>query len=168
VEIPGSGFSLALDTLIVAIGERPDSRAFASMGLKVDGNGRIKVNPRTLETNLEGVFAGGDLVTGPNTVIDAIAAGKKVAGVIDRYLQGRQVEAPLQATLPSVFIPPAMVDDSEAGFTGRAVPPAVAPEKRIKNFIEVEMALPEDEAQREARRCLRCDLAFTSEASADQ
>jgi len=168
VEIPGSGFSLALDTLIVAIGERPDSRAFASMGLKVDGNGRIKVNPRTLETNLEGVFAGGDLVTGPNTVIDAIAAGKKAVEAIDRYLQGRQIEAPSQATLPSVFIPPAMVDDSEAGFTGRAVPPAVAPEKRIKNFIEVEMALPEDEAQREARRCLRCDLAFTSEASADQ
>jgi pyruvate/2-oxoglutarate dehydrogenase complex dihydrolipoamide dehydrogenase (E3) component len=76
------------------------------MGLEADGNGRIKVNPRTLETNLEGVFAGGDLVTGPNTVIDAIAAGKKAALVIDRYLQGRQVETPSQATLPSVFIPP--------------------------------------------------------------
>jgi len=168
VEVPGSGFSLALDTLIIAIGERPESGTFASMGLEVDRSGRIKVDPRTLRTGLEGVFAGGDLVTGPNTVIDAIAAGKKAAQVIDGYLQGREVSEPSRATLPSVFIPPATVDDSEAGVAGRAIPPAVAPDKRTKNFIEVEMALPEDHAQSEARRCLRCDLAFTREASADQ
>ncbi|MBP7526613.1 MAG: FAD-dependent oxidoreductase [Syntrophorhabdaceae bacterium] len=168
VEVPGSGFSLTLDTLIIAIGERPESGTFASMGLEVDRSGRIKVDPRTLRTDLEGVFAGGDLVTGPNTVIDAIAAGKKAAQVIDGYLQGREVSEPSRATLPSVFIPPATVDDSEAGVAGRAIPPAVAPDKRTKNFIEVEMALPEDHAQSEARRCLRCDLAFTREASADQ
>ena len=161
VPIPGSEFKVKLDTLIVAIGEKPKSEFLASMGLKIDKGGRVQVNVKTLETNLRGVFAGGDLVTGPNTVIDAVAAGKKAAESIDRYLQKKPLVKPATLKLPSVYIEPAQVDESEDRTGGRAVNPALTPAERIKNFREVEMVLPENAARAESSRCLRCDLAFT-------
>jgi NADPH-dependent glutamate synthase beta subunit-like oxidoreductase len=164
VPIPGSEFKVKLDTLIVAIGEKPKSEFLASMGLKIDKGGRVQVNVKTLETNLRGVFAGGDLVTGPNTVIDAVAAGKKAAESIDRYLQKKPLVKPATLKLPSVYIEPAQVDESEDRTGGRAVNPALTPAERIKNFREVEMVLPENAARAESSRCLRCDLAFTEKS----
>lgn len=165
VPVPGSEFKVELDTLIVAVGEKPKSEFLAPMGLETDKDGRIKVDIRTLATSLKGVFAGGDLVTGPNTVIDAVASGKKAAESIDRYLRGEALEEPARMKLPTVFIEPAAVDSSEVEELTRAVPPALAPSERIKNFREIERALPEDQARNECRRCLRCDLAFTRDAS---
>jgi len=162
VPIPGSEFTIALDTLIVAIGERPDSDCLASMGLELDKGGRVKVDAKTLCTNRKGVFAGGDLVTGPNTVVEAIAAGKKAAEVIDRYLQGKELVEPPKVKLPEVFIEPAVVSDEELeDVVKRAEPAALPAESRKKNFAEVEMTLSVEQAAREARRCLRCDLEFT-------
>lgn len=166
VPIPGSEFKVKLDTLIVAIGEKPKSEFLAGMRLEIDKSGRIKVNPKTLATNLRGVFAGGDLVTGPNTVIDAIAAGKKAAESIDLYLQKKPLMKPARPKLPDVYIEPAPGDESEQKTGGRAVNPALTPAERVKNFREVEMVLPETSARAESRRCLRCDLAFTEEKSA--
>ncbi|OPY68755.1 MAG: NADP-reducing hydrogenase subunit HndC [Syntrophorhabdus sp. PtaU1.Bin002] len=165
VPVPGSEFKVKIDTLIVAIGEKPQSESLASMGLNTDKSGRIRVNNKTLETSLKGVFAGGDLVTGPNTVIDAIAAGKKAAQSIDRYLRNEQLTEPAASKLPRVFVEPAMVDKSKAEAEMRAVPPLLAPTERIKNFLETEKTLSEDQARTESRRCLRCDLAFTGETS---
>ena len=166
VPIPGSEFKVKLDTLIVAIGEKPKSEFLAGLGLEIDKSGRIKVNPKTLATNLRGVFAGGDLVTGPNTVIDAIAAGKKAAESIDLYLQKKPLIKPARPKLPDVYIEPASGDESESITRVRAVNPALTPTERVKNFREVEMSLPENSARAESRRCLRCDLAFTEEKSA--
>jgi len=166
VPIPGSEFKVKLDTLIVAIGEKPKSEFLAGLGLEIDKSGRIKVNPKTLATNLRGVFAGGDLVTGPNTVIDAIAAGKKAAESIDLYLQKKPLIKPARPKLPDVYIEPASGDESESITRVRAVNPALTPAERVKNFREVEMSLPENSAREESRRCLRCDLAFTEEKSA--
>ena len=166
VPIPGSEFKVKLDTLIVAIGEKPKSEFLAGLGLEIDKSGRIKVNPKTLATNLRGVFAGGDLVTGPNTVIDAIAAGKKAAESIDLYLQKKPLIKPARPKLPDVYIAPAPGDESESITRVRAVNPALTPAERVKNFREVEMSLPENSAREESRRCLRCDLAFTEEKSA--
>jgi len=163
--IPGSEFRVKLDTLIVAVGEKPKSEFLASMGLDIDKSGRIKVNAKTLETNLRGVFAGGDLVTGPNTVIDAIAAGKKVAQSIDRYLQKKPLTQPATPKLPGVYIEPAAVDESAETTAVRAENPSLAPAERVKNFREVEATLPENSARLESRRCLRCDLAFTEKLS---
>jgi NADH-quinone oxidoreductase subunit F len=163
VPVPGTEFTLPLDTLIVAIGERPQSDCLAAMGLEVDKAGRVKVDPKTLVTSMTGVFAGGDLVTGPNTVIDAIAAGKKVARVIDRYLRGAPLAEPLGLKLPTAFLEPAVVGDEELENAARAVPPALPVKGRRKNFNEVERSLSEEQARAEARRCLRCDLAFTRE-----
>jgi len=165
VPMPGSEFKVKLDTLIVAIGEKPESEFLASMGLELDRGGRIKVDIRTLATSLKGVFAGGDLVTGPNTVIDAIAAGKKAARSIDRYLANEQLTEPSTTSLPTVFIEPAPVEESETETAVRAVPSVLAPSERIKNFLEVEMTLSEKQSRTESRRCLRCDLAFTREMS---
>jgi NADH-quinone oxidoreductase subunit F len=168
VPIPGSEFKVKLDTLIVAIGEKPKSEFLASMGLELDRNGRIKVNVNTLETNLRGVFAGGDLVTGPNTVIDAIAAGKKAAQSMDRYLRKKPLVEPAMPKLPAIFIEPAEVDGAEAETATRAANPSLTPAERVKNFREVESTMPENSARSESRRCLRCDLAFTKDKSIDE
>jgi NADH-quinone oxidoreductase subunit F len=161
VPVPGTEFGVSLNTLIVAIGERPDSECLASMGVDLDKSGRPRVDPATFSTNRQGVFAGGDLVTGPNTVVDAIAAGKRVAVSIDRYLHGRDLRVAPMATQPDVLVEPAEVSEEERETVARVEPPVLPAELRKKSFAEVEMSLSPKEATAEARRCLRCDLEFT-------
>jgi NADPH-dependent glutamate synthase beta subunit-like oxidoreductase len=84
--IEGSEFTIELDTIIVAIGETANID-FLPKEIKVDRGSRILVDPFTMETNLLGVFAGGDAVTGPATIMEAILAGKKAANSINRYLK---------------------------------------------------------------------------------
>jgi NADH-quinone oxidoreductase subunit F len=168
VPMPGSEFSLSLNTLIVAIGERPDSDCLASMGIRISKAGRLPVDARTFATNRQGVFAGGDLVTGPNTVADALAAGKKAAAVIDRYLRGESLAPEPKVNLPEFFLEPADVGEDEREQAGRAEPAVIPVESRRKNFAEVEMALSTEQAHAEARRCLRCDLAFTRRRKENQ
>jgi len=84
IPIKGSGFKVKADTLISAIGQRVDPRGLK--GFDTQPNGTIKVDPETGATSMKGVFAGGDAVTGAGWAIDAIAAGKKGAKSIDRYL----------------------------------------------------------------------------------
>ncbi|MCK4752896.1 MAG: FAD-dependent oxidoreductase [Planctomycetes bacterium] len=161
VPIPDSEFTIPLDTLIVAIGEQPDSDCLASMGLELDNGGRLKVDAKTLCTNRQGVFAGGDLVTGPDTVVSAIAAGKKAAKVIDHYLSGEELVEPPKVKLPEVFVEPAALGDEELEDITRVEPATLPAKSRKKSFAEVEKTLSVEEATREARRCLRCDLEFT-------
>ncbi len=161
IPVPGTEFKIPLDTLIVAIGERPDSDCLASMGLQVDKGGKLQVDTETFQTNRPGVFAGGDLTTGPNTVTDAIAAGKKAAAVIDRYLNGRELRESPKINIPQVFLEPAVVDDEELAEAMRVKPPTLPVEARKNNFAEVELAISVEQATREAKRCLRCDLEFT-------
>jgi len=161
VPVPGTEFTLQFDTLVVAIGERPQTDGLAGMGLELDKGGRVKVDPKTLATSVPGVFAGGDLVTGPNTVIDAIAAGKKAARMIDRYLRGEPLAEPPGLKLPTVFLEPAAVGDEELERATRAVPAVLPVKQRRKNFHEIERPLSVAQVTAEARRCLRCDLAFT-------
>jgi len=77
-------FRLDADTVIAAIGQRVDRRALK--GLETHPDGTLRVHPETGETSLKGVFAGGDVVTGPGWAIDAIASGKRGAEAIDQYL----------------------------------------------------------------------------------
>jgi NADPH-dependent glutamate synthase beta subunit-like oxidoreductase len=84
VPIAGSSFRVKADTIVAAIGQRTDQRLLK--GLELHDDGTLKVNPATGETSLKGVFAGGDVVTGPGWAIDAIAAGKKAAQAIHLYL----------------------------------------------------------------------------------
>jgi len=91
IPIEGSEFILELDTVILAVGESPDL-SFLPKGIEVTENDTILCSPVTLETSLPAIFAGGDAVTGPATVIEAVAAGKKAALYIDRYIRGEHVE----------------------------------------------------------------------------
>ena len=84
--IEGSEFTAEFDTVILAVGEKPDL-SFLPEEIEVS-EGKILVNPFTMETTMPGVFAGGDAVTGPATVIEAILAGMKAAESIDKYLRG--------------------------------------------------------------------------------
>jgi NADPH-dependent glutamate synthase beta subunit-like oxidoreductase len=84
--LEGSDFTRKTDMVILAIGESPDI-GFLPSEIEVNPNGTLYVNPLTMETSVKGVFAGGDVVTGPATVIEAIRAGKCAAESIDSYLR---------------------------------------------------------------------------------
>jgi glutamate synthase (NADPH/NADH) small chain len=89
--IKDSEFVLESDTVIIAIGQTPHPLLIqATPGLKTAKHGNIIVNPETMQTNFEGVFAGGDIVTGADTVISAMGAGKKAALAIHNYIQAKK------------------------------------------------------------------------------
>ncbi len=101
------------------------------------------------------------MVTGPNTVVDAIAAGKKAAVMIDRYIRGEELRQIEQPRIPRIYIEPHTVSEENQNHTDRVQPHRVPIKKRRRSFIEVEKALSEADARQEALRCLRCDLEFT-------
>ncbi|MEW6750997.1 MAG: NADH-ubiquinone oxidoreductase-F iron-sulfur binding region domain-containing protein [Candidatus Latescibacterota bacterium] len=159
VPVPGTEEQVALDTLIVAIGEQPEAAALE--GLPLSRAGTLAINAESYATGRPGVFGGGDVVTGSNTVIDAIAAGKRAVLMIERYLTGRQMRVLPGPVLPGVFVEPVEAGVDIGEIAARAVPPCLTQELRIRSFAEVELCMCEEEAVREARRCLRCDLDFT-------
>ena len=93
VPIDGSEFSLELDRIVVAVGETVET-SFLPKEVEVDRGNRILINPITMETSMRGVFAGGDAVTGPATVMEAVLAGKRAACSIDQYLTHVKEERP--------------------------------------------------------------------------
>jgi len=151
VPIPGSEFAVEADTVIVAIGQ-----GLAIGYWRLDIGDWIAADPVTLRTNLEGVFAGGDAVTGPATVIEAIAAGKRAAESIGRYLRGEDLAAGRTLWPPDTdgieyYTPP--VVESEA----RARMPRLPVVER-KGFAEISLGFSEEEAVAEAERCLSCGV----------
>jgi len=136
--------------------------------VEVSVGGTVRVDPHTLLSNRPGVFAGGDVVRGPNTVVDAIADGKLAAVMIGRHLRGEPLRQPSVARVPSVYVEPVMLDEEEAERVDRPEVPRLAAHARCKGFDEVEMSLAPEDARREARRCLRCDLEFTKPAAERQ
>jgi len=160
VPIEGSEHDIPLDTLIVAISEEPDTDFLEEDAIARTKGSTIHVSAKTLSTDREGVFAGGDVVTGPNTVVDSIAAGKRAADVIDRYVRGVDLVLPAPSILPRVYVPPSS-PAAETAEQPRPLLPVLSAERRRCSFEEVEGVLTEDAARAEARRCLRCDLEFT-------
>ena len=160
VPIKGSEFDAELDTLIVAISEEPETAGLKGLGLTKWGT--LAVNAESFATDRPGVFAGGDVVSGPSTVIGAVAAGKRAAVMIDHYLTGKLLKTLPKVRLPSVYVEPMMAAESEDGeATARIEVPELPVDRRRQSFAEVELCVGEDAALCEARRCLRCDLDFT-------
>ncbi|NOX97341.1 MAG: NADH-quinone oxidoreductase subunit NuoF [Nitrospirae bacterium] len=159
VPVAGSEFIINLDTLLVAIGEDPDLR-FLGQGrdIEVSKRGTIAVDPETLVTNVAGVFAGGDIVTGPNTVIEAMSAGKIAAEGIDKYIRGESLAREYKLTRPSMYLPPVELTEQEIEEARRPAIPSLPVSERKNNFKEVDLNITEETAIKEARRCLRCDL----------
>jgi NADPH-dependent glutamate synthase beta subunit-like oxidoreductase len=162
VPVPGSEHVVDLDTLIVAISEQPETAGLDS--LKTTRWGTVTVNPESFTTSRPGVFAGGDVTTGPSTVIKAIAAGKSAAVMLQNFVTGKLLKQLPKTKLPSFYIEPLHVAGQETEgdvITARVHQPELPVEKRRGNFAEVELTISEDAAHCEARRCLRCDLDFT-------
>jgi len=158
VPVRGSEFTVECSTVIAAIGQSVDRSLAESEGLKVTGWG-IAADEKTLATNLPGVFAGGDAVLGADLAVRAVAAGRMAGVAIDQFLRGEKVTG--QATLMEIALKP--IDDTERAEIFRSIEqaarvpmPAIEMDRRTNSFDEVETGLPDDVAQREARRCLSC------------
>ena len=136
------------DLLILGVGQRSDVAAFEAAGVPVS-RGRIDADESCMIEGCEGVFSGGDCVTGPSTAINAIAAGQVAAFNIDEYL-GYHHKVRCEASAPPAMPNPCVP-------TGRAEIEEVDPFERRVNFDEVEVPMTPEEAMREAGRCLRCD-----------
>jgi NADH-quinone oxidoreductase subunit F len=159
VPIEGSESAIKFDTLISAIGETPNTVFLKDLpDIDISKWGSIIVDPETFSTNIKGIFAGGDVVTGPNTVIDAMSSGKIAAQMIDKYMSGEKVKREYKKTRPSRYLPAVELSDEEIETAARPVISVLAVNKRSKNFEEVDSGLTEEQAVKEARRCLRCDL----------
>ncbi len=136
------------DLLILGVGQRSDCEAFEKAGVPVN-RGRIVADETCMVEGMDGVFSGGDCVTGPSTAIRAIAAGQVAAYNIDEYL-GYRHKVHLEADIPPAYPNPCIP-------TGRAEIEEKDPFERRTNFDFVELSMTYEEAMREAGRCLRCD-----------
>jgi heterodisulfide reductase subunit A len=152
VRVKGSQFFMPVDMVIPAIGQVTADRLAEE--LKTDWRGVIECDPVTLETGLEGVFAGGDIATGPATIVDAFGAGKRAAESIDRRLRGLDLRTD-RDVFPPVAPPP---DLTAVPIVDRTTERVVPPEEAVKSFAEVTRTFTEEEALREADRCLQCGV----------
>ena len=136
------------DIVISAIGQATDIRFFEEYGIPVF-RGNIQAKKSSVIANVKGTYAGGDCVTGPSTVINAIAAGKVAAANIDSYLGfNHEIEVDVDIPLPTP-------DDNMP--CGRTELKERFANQRGNDFDEVEQGMSLEEAMQEASRCLRCD-----------
>jgi len=142
-------------SLIIATGQAPQTPR--DFGVRIGRGSTIQVDPITLTTNRSGVFAGGDAVTGPATVTEALAAGRMAANRIDDYLQHRYPMPTKQEreTLTSELRPETVEMIRKIG---RIEPQVLPAETRTKDFKPIELGYGWEEAINEARRCLRCGM----------
>ncbi len=144
---------ITCDSVILAIGERVDTVFTGGSSLDLNRDGTVKVDRYSAETNLHGVYAGGDLVTGASNVSNAMSHGKHVAEMIDERLMG---ENRFAALFGSYTYSDELPDEPVAG--GRNSTPLLPPEERRKSFEEVMLGFSPDQVSHEAHRCLRCDV----------
>ena len=137
------------DTIIVAIGQGIETHGFEQTGIKIQRGGTLLADSSTQLPDMEGVFAGGDCVTGPATVIRAIAAGKAAAANIDDYM-GFNHEIKVDVTVPT----PRCTDLRPRGRVDATERDAC---ERKCDFQCIECGMTDEEAAQESSRCLRCD-----------
>ncbi len=161
VAIPRSEFAVSATCVIAAIGQSVEASAIGAPDLTLSKWG-IAADPLTLATNLAGVFAGGDAVTGPDLAVRAVAAGHLAATSIDQYLAGKTVIGTPRSV--NVLMSRLSEDELAAMLRGieqspRAPMPHLPLEKRRTTFDEVELGFSPETAVREAGRCLGCGCA---------
>ncbi|MBX6423172.1 FAD-dependent oxidoreductase [Thermosulfurimonas sp. F29] len=165
VPLEGSERDYEFDLVVRAWGEEPDT-SFRNFGeleaqLATTPTGQLKVQSGSQATSLSGVFAGGDFVTGPKTVIQAVASGRRAAEAIHAYLTGLKKPRALP-TVKFDFNRGRRPEEMDLEFYGqfppaeRVSPPERDPGERVGDFSEVVGTLAEEEARREAERCLKC------------
>jgi formate dehydrogenase (NADP+) beta subunit len=158
-----SEFALDCDTIIMAIGQAPKLEFLKPEdGVEISRRGLIAVQPRTLMTSAEGVFAGGDCVFGPRLIIDSVADGKRAAIGIDEYLRGTTHPEPTieVEVLKRHAMPLNLLD-----LVRQPIP--VVPLERRTGLTEVELVYNDASAQAEAQRCLHCWVNTVFEGNAN-
>ena len=164
IPVEGSEWDIPCDAMVAAIAQAPEiSFLDPDHGLEVTRAGTFRVDPQTLTTNLPGVFAGGDAAAGPGALIEAIAAGRRGALSIDRYLRGVPLLSPRELLpLPTTEVTHEQIQHriahGQIDTRPRTVAPKAAVSDRLSDFREVEGCLTEEEARAEASRCLSCGL----------
>jgi hypothetical protein len=126
--------------------------------LNLTPQGTVAVHAANLSTNLPGVFAGGDNVTGSASVVQAVGAGKQAARSIQRFLQGEPLEEKARIPVPRRRLEPLIMPEEERAQIPPLVPKMREVKDRIRDFGLVELDLADADYQRESYRCLRCDL----------
>ncbi|MBE9477833.1 MAG: FAD-dependent oxidoreductase [Chloroflexi bacterium] len=157
--IAGSEFTMEVDNIIAAIGQAMDNPNLdQDSQIELSKRGYISVNEETMTASVAGVFSGGDCTSGPATAVEAIGAGRRAARSINKYLSGRLVVPDVKPYNCSKGeledIDPADFADVER--IARTKQPVLDPEERTKSFTEMEFALSEEMALKEAERCLGC------------
>jgi Pyruvate/2-oxoacid:ferredoxin oxidoreductase delta subunit len=149
--VPESEFNIKVDTIISAIGQVPDIPP--KFGLGTTDRGTLEVIADTFGTTKKGVFAGGDAVRGPASIIEAIVDGRRAAVLIDKYLGGRGI-------IDEVLAPPESTKMPQVGLSyyDRVLNPSLSINERLASFAEVELSITKEMAREEATRCLWCDL----------
>ncbi|MFC1890130.1 FAD-dependent oxidoreductase [Thermodesulfobacteriota bacterium] len=156
IPIEGSDFSLPVDSVIVAIGQAADAEALEKEPtLALSRKGTIVVDPVTLQTSLPGVFAGGDIVSGPANVVTALAAGRHAAFSIDSTLQNREItELPREFQTWQTRL---QVDTTDVPRQARLEMPRLDAADRLRSTDQVELGFSMEMAMEEAGRCLSCE-----------
>ena len=153
VPVENSDFDAEADNVILAIGYTPDTGALQESGLELNRNGAIIVENETGTTNMAGVFAAGDVVSGPKSVIDAIASGRRVAEAVHCRLRNKSPKEkggvialePLDERITDLI-----------SKTERQKMPSLPVEERIRHFEEIDLGFSREQAVKEAQRCLNC------------
>ncbi len=149
--------SINTDQIIIAIGQMSEAEFIEHTGAQTNRGG-LKVDPISLQTSIKGVFGGGDIVSGPLSVIEAVAAGKRAAESIEHYLNGEEFSSyrfeDTVRPIPKELLP----STKDVEKKPRAESEELAVAQRTGNFKEVEAGLTEEEALAEAERCLNCAL----------
>lgn len=157
VPIPGSEFVIPCDAVVATIGQVPDVNGLGErLGLATTKSGTLRADPLTLETEIPGVFAGGDCVTGPDVVVTAMLAGKKAANSIDRWINTRDLRADRELEGP--YHTAYTVDTAGVLMQRQIAVPSLDPATRGRSFDEVHTGYTPEQAIAEAKRCLACGI----------
>ncbi len=161
VPIEGSDYFIEADVVVSAIGQQVDATCLSSLaGLTWTRRNTIEASKVSMETAIPGIFAAGDAVSGPATVIEAIGGGKRAADAIDRYLSGIP-----QPQMPPVPVRRGRMDWLEVPAATKMIlkrphMPLLTIDRRRTTFQQVELGYTENMVREEARRCLRCDVCL--------
>jgi len=159
VPILGKEFTIQTDAVLSAIGQYVDDSGMAAFDtVKWTRRGTIEVNHASMETSMPGVFAAGDAVSGPATVIEAIGGGKRAADAIHRYLTGMPQPRMPKIPVRRRKVPMMEMTAAEKMRHSRPVMPMLNVDRRRTTFQQVELGYDEAAVRKEAQRCLRCDV----------
>jgi heterodisulfide reductase subunit A len=179
VLMPGSNQEREFDTVILSISQRPDTNWYGNGGKKATSLsfsdwGTLQVDEESLRTSLPNVFAGGDAVLGPATVVEAMGQGRRAAEAIDRYLRGRPLDgfaSHMPPAEPGLGFEERPFEQSPGYGDIPAAPRAAMPKRpvvdRLGDYEEVDLGFSEEDARREAQRCLHCGVCAECRACAE-